>query len=543
LQRSIAALFSSQTLLFVGMSLKGINEFLSSLPAEVEGGSHTHYALVPMDANAELWQAGLGRKYGIEIIEFLPSEDFREVPDAIAALNASVRTGTPEQIKELSQASAKLSYVQLKSIGIFKELSVDLAPGWTLLLGNNGGGKSTILRAIALALSGSDPRLPALSGRLLRSGESLGVIEIGVGTGHIVTHLVRDDKLVKVSSPQTTLLQSGQMLVLAFPALRGVVTTQSHGPTNEAASNPSVDDVLPLLQGMVDSRLNNLQQWLVNAVLRAETNPGGRDSQLLATFNSLIAEMVPGGRIKFSQLDRTTWTVYFSIDEVNVPFDGISQGMSSILNWVGVLLQRLYDVYPNSQVPENEAALVLIDEIDAHLHPIWQRQLVTLTRKKFPNVQVVASSHSPFLAGAVSREELRIVERDATTDQIRATMPAEDLSGQKVEDILTSSLFSLTTTRSPDAEQEIKRYFELFEKPSGSLKREEEVELKELRERLEGLNYGPTLKQRKVNEQIKADIDAQLKTLSPEAIATMQVMLRSGSKEASVAESDTSAPL
>jgi len=259
---------------------------------------------------------------------------------------------------------------------------------------------------------------------------------------------------------------------------------------------------------------------------------------MLATFQSLIAEMVPGGRIKYSRLDRTSWTVYFTIDEVEVPFDGISQGMSSILNWVGVLLQRLYDVYPNTLVPEEEAALVLIDEIDAHLHPIWQRQLVTLARKKFPKVQVVASSHSPLLAGAVSREELRIVERDAETGQIRASMPVQDLAGQKAEDILTSSLFSLPTTRSPDAEQEIKRYFELFEQPTGSLSDVEQVELKELGRRLQGLNYGPTLKQKKVNEEIKADIDAQLKTLSPDAIAAMQEMLSAGAKASSAADED-----
>ena len=150
------------------------------------------------------------------------------------------------------------------------------------------------------------------------------------------------------------------------------------------------------------------------------------------------------------------------------------------------------------------------------------------------------SSHSPLLAGAVSREELRIVERDAETGQIRAAMPVQDLAGQKVEDILTSSLFSLSTTRSPDAEQEIKRYFELFEKPSGALSAAEQGELAELGRRLKGLNYGPTFKQQKVNELIKANIDAQLKTLNPDAIAAMQEVLSTGAKIANVAEKDAS---
>jgi len=144
--------------------------------------------------------------------------------------------------------------------------------------------------------------------------------------------------------------------------------------------------------------------------------------------------------------------------------------------------------------------------------------------KHFPKVQVIASSHSPLLAGAVERDELRIVERDLDTEEMKADPPREDISGQKVEDILTSSLFSLLTTRSSDAEVIIKRYFGLFEKPS--LTNEEERELAELGEKLEALNYGPTRRQKGVNDELKESIEAQVKTLSPADITAMQSLLQ-----------------
>src|SRR5262249_50372542 len=163
--------------------------------------------------------------------------------------------------------------------------------------------------------------------------------------------------------------------------------------------------------------------------------------------------------ISYGGVDRETWTVLLQTPDGLVPIDSVSQGMSAIFNWIGVLLQRLYDTYSNSPNPEREPAIVLIDEIDAHLHPSWQRQLVQLTKKHFPNVQVVATSHSPLLAGSVDHSQVRIVTR--VDGKMSAVAPRENLEGQKAEDILTSSLFQMPTTRSPEAEETIKRYFEL----------------------------------------------------------------------------------
>ncbi|EHR69478.1 hypothetical protein BurJ1DRAFT_0596 [Burkholderiales bacterium JOSHI_001] len=528
LERAIAALFSTRTLLFLGFSLEGLEQFLSSLPAHLDSSDRRHCAVVPEGADrADLWQAGQGRRFGVKLVEYRPSADFRELVQAAEVLTeraARIGKASRADATGMSLAATRLSYLQLESIGIFRSLRVEFTPGWTLLLGNNGGGKSTILRAVTLALAGNDPRATAAGARLLRSGENLGTIELGMGNIRVSTSLVRDGTQVLIRSPQTTALQAGQVLVLAFPALRGVLAAQIKGPTSVPAANPSVDDVAPLLSGQVDSRLDNLQQWVVNAALRAETAPKGREMQMLQTFQQLISDMVPGGGLKFARIDRRTWQVILQADYGEVPFDGVSQGMSAILNWVGILLQRLYDVYPQSEHPERESAIALVDEIDAHLHPDWQRRLVTLTRKHFPSVQVIASSHSPLLAGAVEHTELRVVARDEASSQIRADMPREDLSGQKAEDILVSSLFSLQTTRSVEAEETIRRYFELFQR--ASLSDPEKLELDELARRLKALNFGPTLAMRTQIDQASSAADVALAKVSPADVQALQEKLR-----------------
>lgn len=157
------------------------------------------------------------------------------------------------------------------------------------------------------------------------------------------------------------------------------------------------------------------------------------------------------------------------------------------------------------------SALVIIDEIDAHLHPRWQRKLVTLTREQFPNIQMICSSHSPLLAGAVRQNELRVVERDPKTGCVTANPPPENMSGQKVEDILTSSLFALPTTRSPAAERKIKEYFSLFESRHRTVA--EEQRLQALEQELEELNYGPSAESRKAYEDIQTVLAANVNAI------------------------------
>lgn len=538
LERCLASLFSAQNLLFVGMGTKAIEQFLTSLPAQLESSGREHFALVPFEWSLELWAQGFAKRYGITVLAVGPDGTDESVAQVLARIGVEAQRRRAAQAPAPGKQSAftgigTLRSVSLRNIGNFKAIDVEFEDHWNLLLGDNGGGKSTILRAITLALSGNDVRGEAMAARLLRTGETSGSIELSLGpTGatKVRTSLVRDGTRVKVSSPQVTPLQAGQGLVLGFPALRGVNTTQPTGPTRMDAPDPCVDDVAPLLQERVDTRLNQLKQWVINTALQAESAPHGREAQMLKTFRRVLRDVVPGRHVDFKGVDRQTWNVWLRTDDGEASFDALSQGTSSILGWVGVLLQRLYGIYPNAEQPEDGPALLLIDEIDAHLHPRWQRKLVTLTREQFPNVQMIASSHSPLLAGAMRRAELRIVERDGQTGEMRAAMPLQDLRGQTADEILTSSLFALPTSRSPEAEDLINEYFKLFEKHDRT--NAEDDDLRRLESQLDQLNYGPSRIMRETQQALEQKFEAQLDNISPEIAAAMSArMSTSKSKE------------
>ena len=124
--------------------------------------------------------------------------------------------------------------------------------------------------------------------------------------------------------------------------------------------------------------------------------------------------------------------------------------MISLLTWVGTLLERLYEVYLQSEHPQSKKALVLLDEVDAHLHPKWQYQVIPSLRDIFPNLQVLATTHSPLIVVNLQSpaESCYRLIRDEKHGGVKAkVVPPESLRGLRADQILTSPAFDLDSTR------------------------------------------------------------------------------------------------
>src|SRR5262245_37275507 len=94
-----------------------------------------------------------------------------------------------------------------------------------------------------------------------------------------------------------------------------------------------------------------------------------------------------------------------------VPLNGLSLGYQTTLAWITDLAIRLYDRYPDSPNPLAEPAIVLIDEIDLHLHPHWQRRLIADLTPHFPKVQFIATAHSPLMVQATIDANLAVLQQ------------------------------------------------------------------------------------------------------------------------------------
>lgn len=342
-----------------------------------------------------------------------------------------------------------------------------------LILGDNGGGKSSVLRALAIA---------ALAPALLESGFVPYRLARRGGKNHppvektllkILAQATRGeapperprskkfellarieprgrgslDRLHLESTPDTPIANliyddySPTFFIVGYGATRRVET----GDYSEGSARKTRGLRYQRVAGLFEDHvaLRPLQAWaqklrLVN----------------LARFDeaaALINQVLPKG-ISFTGVqDPEDDQFLFDFEGVPTPFSALSDGYKAFIGWVSDLVAHLADVAPPDAALNQTPGVVLVDEIDLHLHPAWQRVVVPTLAQAFPKLQFVLTSHSPLVAGTVRKENVFIT---ATAEDGTAAIKQleERIFGLGVEQLLLSSYFGLTTTR-PDAFQ------------------------------------------------------------------------------------------
>lgn len=140
----------------------------------------------------------------------------------------------------------------------------------------------------------------------------------------------------------------------------------------------------------------------------------------------------------------------FEEDGALLTLDALSEGYRSVIVFICDLLCRLYGYELNSKMSTHEVkGVVMVDEIDAHLHPSWQRKIVGKLRAMFPKIQFIFSTHSPsIIQGASSKDAIiyRVYRKDGMT-RVSDPYYKKDLDHMMLNTLMTSSLFGLEDAR------------------------------------------------------------------------------------------------
>jgi len=248
-----------------------------------------------------------------------------------------------------------------------------------------------------------------------------------------------------------------------------------------------------------------VKEWLVSLDYRIKDaiSRGEKDdvsSRILEEFFSTISRVTEGVTLQFGGVEASSRQVYVITDDGRIPIEQVSQGMASLIGWVGVLVQRLHEVYGGTD-PGNNHTLVLMDEIDAHMHPEWQQILIPRLREIFPTVQFIVSTHSPLVVAGRSNEEVWVFDRDEVTRKVLVSRPSMDFAGMRADQVLTSPAFGLKGARDYETVRKQERYGELLNE--ASLRPEEELELASLRR-------DPAIVSRPVEESPRLEAAAEM---------------------------------
>jgi energy-coupling factor transporter ATP-binding protein EcfA2 len=421
-----------------------------------------------------------------------------------------------QQESQQDYPPAYFSSIELENVLCFKTLQrLDLSDAngfpaqWTVILGDNGVGKTTLLRSLA----GMEPSSTSVEDHhgvkiiqaipwLFLAGENdwekvscsnhspSTRIGASFAYGSLLSNL-KDSS--RISSYQTNFhvrRQSSTSGRVAMPCAEELLGLKCYGyGANRRMSDTSLaetfssDRFTSLFSD--DETLINAEEWLLQADYAVARSAPGNTARLKQRFDLIhdtLKQLLPDIsdiRIAPADDDNPRPTAEFQTPYGWVPLKSLSLGYKTVIAWTVDFAARLIDRYPQSKDPLSEPAVVLVDEIDLHLHPRWQRTIMSFLTERFPNTQFIVTAHSPLVVQAAKNANIVLLRREG--DHVVIDNDPEIIDNWRVEQVL-ASVFELPSPHSPEIGPLIERRRKLLAK--SKLTAKDERELKKLEEQI-----------------------------------------------------------
>ena len=348
-------------------------------------------------------------------------------------------------------------------------------PNINLLLGNNGMGKSAALKAAALALMSpvlastgyrpyslvrrevrvDPPRTAIVEARVVLNDQDLGdnhdiasntsILRARVSRRHTTETCEFDPALASAIWEPMYSEDSAAFFFVGYGASRTVESPATvDSSLRRRVRHLRYDRVAGLFEEQ--AALMPLAAWL--PMLRAA------NYSRYMEVETLLNRLLPEGTSFRHRMQDGDYAFGFRL--LDVPFSALSDGFRAYIGWVGDLLYHMCECCPDETSLLDHRGIVMVDEVDLHLHPHWQLEVLPTISRVFPQLQFLCTTHSPIVAGTVESANLFLLLAEGETASFLAT-PEREVHGLTADQILTSSHFGLVSTRAPDFYEELRK--------------------------------------------------------------------------------------
>ena len=355
-----------------------------------------------------------------------------------------------------------IEYVRIINFKSIDDLTINFnsdeldKKSWLFLLGENGVGKSSILQAIAIGLKVDkklvEPLIPFLVKKRKQTAEI--IIKERNNDNVITTVLTRKDK---------SIAQSGHFnsYLIGYGSLR-LSVDEIDNNSQKDVSKVSYENLFKPTKA-----LNDITKWLRNI-----------HKNDIEFFNSIaysIKQLLPDDTIDNQLTISKGEIVLGNSDKL---FSELSDGYKSTIILAIDIMMKLSDAQSDM---DKMSGIVIIDELGNQLHPRWQMRIVKQLRTVFPNINFIISTHHPLCLRGAERKEILLLRN--IDNEVVATSELPNPSSLRVDQILASEFFGLSSLVDPEIEAKFNRYYELLSKNDNSTA-SEKAEIDKLKDEL-----------------------------------------------------------
>lgn len=398
-----------------------------------------------------------------ESLKFIKSSDFNNRIRTIE----KYRNGETqfEETNEQKENRLVINSIELENIGQFEKLKIEFNSRVTVIIGENGLGKSTIMSSIPLALIGVDNNT-LINKKSQTIQDKLRIKSFQKGKeyylkGYIKLRYTLDKEYVNtiefsnqiqpvpedigdfiLNTNQTgTIKGNGDYLthlVIGFPQGQG--KNYEKNPENIFENKPNISDILPLIMYYQDNRINSFKTWIKT---RFDSNERKAIDKVFNIISLILTDNTNEMFIEFIDIipqENRESIVVVRFNNKENSLDLLSQGLTNVFTWIGVFVSRLYQVYGErfendiDRICKEASAVLFVDEIDTYLHPKWQRSILKVLMRIFENTQIIVSTHSPFILEDLEQNQILYLRLNG--NQIECITNKTDILGWHYNEIL-----------------------------------------------------------------------------------------------------------